>query len=147
MPTQSKAKPAARHGGRRGGMCAPEPHAYSSTKAAGCQPIFAQGKAVGVVRGATFVKRVRASIHQLRKPPAWALDAQSLADAERAGAVRVQICDSENDTTYTASIADIRRRGFTVNRGYGLQIALPLELWAVTRPGEPVARQLALLGV
>lgn len=110
-------------------------------------PIRAQGHIVGYVQGDAFCKTVRASIHRLRVPPAWAVDLQSLDDAEAAGAVRVEIRDAEGGLTYTADIATIRKRGFRVNRGYGEQLALPLDAWAVTRPGEPVARQPCLFGV
>ncbi len=108
-------------------------------------PIHAwNGKVVGRISGDTFHKVVRGSVHQLRRPPAWALDVQSLADAERLGARSVQITDAETGIVYTAPIALIRAKGFVFDRGHGRQIALPLAEWQVHRPGEPVAQQLPL---
>ena len=112
------------------------PHAHSTPK-----PIYAQGRCVGEVRGDTFYKTVRGSVHMLRKPRAWAFDWRSLADAERSGARLVEIHDSETGNTYRASVETIRAHGFVFNRGAGRQIALPLDRWAVAHPGEPVAVQ------
>jgi hypothetical protein len=99
---------------------------------------------VGHVEGAVFRKTVRGSVHMLRRPPAWALDLQSLADAEAAGATAVEIHDRETGLTYWATIASIRRYGFPLNRGHGAQVGLVLERWQVRRRGEPVAEQLSL---
>ena len=106
--------------------------------------IYAQGRCVGEVRGDTFYKTVRGSKHMLRKPRAWAIDMQSLADAEALGAVRVEITDRESDSVYRASIAEIRRLGFVFDRGAGPQVALPLNCWTVAHPAEPVAEQVPL---
>ena len=148
--TRSKAKPAVAGGGldTNGGAGAPaRPHYSTDGAPRQPVPIRVAGRVVGVVDGDTFTKRVRGSIHQLRTPRAWCLDLRSLDDAEAAGAVRVEIHDVESGCVYRADIALIRRRGFRVSRGFGVQVALPLELWAVTRPGQPAARQLSLAGV
>lgn len=111
------------------------------------KPVKAQGRIVGRVREGVFYKTVQASKHMWRNPPAWALDVQSLLDAERAGARLVDIHDSEAGAHYRASIDEVRRRGFVFDCGHGCQVALPLELWAVTRPGQERAEQLALFEV
>ncbi len=103
--------------------------------------VTAGGRIVGRVVGERFVKRCRASIHQLKTPPGWALDSQSLTDAESYGARVVEIHDTETSITYAATIERIRNKGFAFNRGFGQQICLPLQHWVVEHPG---ARQLAL---
>ncbi len=108
--------------------------------------VYAQGRVVGQVRGATFCKMVSASRHMLRKPPAWALDLQSLCDAERMGARWVELFDRDTGGRYRASVELVRRHGFVFDRGHGRQIGLPLDRWTVTRPGEPRAEQLTLFG-
>lgn len=108
--------------------------------------VYAQGRVVGQVRGGIFHKTVRASIHMLRRPPAWALDVGSLLEAERLGAKSVQVHDTESGCTYAASVELIHRKGFTFDRGHGRQIALSLDLWTVTRPGQAQAEQLSLFG-
>ena len=106
--------------------------------------IYAQGRQVGEVRDGVFRKTVRGSVHMLRKPRAWAIDMQSLADAEALGAVRVEITDRETGNVYRASIGELRRYGFIFDRGAGRQVALPLNCWTVAHPAEPVAEQLCL---
>jgi hypothetical protein len=98
---------------------------------------------VGEVRGDTFYKRLRASAHFLRVPPAIGFDVSTLDDAERAGARFVQVSDGESGRVYRSSIATIRAKGFRVARGHGEQIALALDAW--TRDGEPLAAQLSFL--
>jgi hypothetical protein len=98
---------------------------------------------VGHVRGDTFYKRLRASAHFLRVPPAIAFDVSTLDDAERAGARFVHVTDGESGRVYRSSIATIRANGFRVARGFGEQIALALDDF--TRDDEPLATQLNFL--
>ncbi|MBN2099871.1 MAG: hypothetical protein JW753_09795 [Dehalococcoidia bacterium] len=106
--------------------------------------IRVNGKIVGEVRGNKFVKRLRASKHMLREPKGWAVDVQSLDDAEWLGARDVEIEDTETGAVYTASIERIRSKGFVINRGFGRQICLCLQSWSVRHPGEPQQLTLAL---
>ena len=106
--------------------------------------IYAGLKIVGQVRGQAFTKSVKASVHMLRRPAAWALDIQSLRDAEALGAQTVQLHDKDTDQVYSSTIAQIWRHGFTFDRGHGQQIGLPLAYWQVHRDG---VRQLSLFGV
>jgi hypothetical protein len=109
-------------------------------------PVRAGGRIVGSVIDGKFCKRVRGSKHMLREPRGWAIDVQSLTDAERLGAREVEIHDSESDVIYTASVERIRSKGLKFDRGFGQQVCLPLQSWAVHPLGEP--RQLSLaLGV
>lgn len=107
--------------------------------------IWANGLAVGAVLDGVLVKRVQASKHFLRKPPAICLDLQSLADAQKAGARRVAITDTESGKTYRSDIATIRKHGKTLDRGHGQQVALALSKWMVDDP-QVTHRQLTLFG-
>lgn len=109
-------------------------------------PIYAAGKVVGKVRGDTFYKTVRGSIHFLRSPRAIAFDVSTLTQAEQAKATWVQVHDIETHIIYRAPLAHILKVGIKVNRGYGPQIALVMEAWITTRPGDPIAAQLSLFG-
>ncbi len=62
-------------------------HPNSSTESIA---ISADGRIVGEVRGTTFTKRIRGSLHLLRQPPAIALSVSVLAQAERAGRERLK---------------------------------------------------------
>ncbi len=107
-----------------------------------CTPVWAAGKVVGTVENSMFRKRLRGSKHLLRTPRGWALDVQSLHDAEEMGATSVEITDQESGKVYTSSIPQIRTKGVQFDRGFGLQIVLPLHFWAV---GQREGRQLRLL--
>lgn len=92
-------------------------------------PIYVGARVVGEVRGDTFHKRISASKHFLQRPPAIAFDLSTLHDAQRAGAVYVQVLDTDTPRTYAQTIDTIFQRGFQFNRGHGEQIALPLSVW------------------
>ena len=97
---------------------------------------------VGVVIGREFVKYARASAHFLYRPPAIALDIESLNDAQSAGADIVKIIDKESGKVYRALISTIHAKGFPVDRGYGKQIALLLSYWS--REDEQLGEQMKL---
>lgn len=92
-----------------------------------------QDPAHGKLSGDVWTKSTRASVHQLRAPRAWCLDAGDLAAAERAGVRLVHIHDMEQLRHYWATLETIHRRGFPVNRGHGEQWALILADWSPTR--------------
>ena len=103
---------------------------------------------IGTVRGQWFEKTIQGSKHFLRAPTsAIAFDLATLEDAERAGAVHVAITDSDTRHVYRQRIETIRRYGFSVVRGFGRQIALPLTGYAIDGrapelpPGEPVTNK------
>jgi hypothetical protein len=110
---------------------------------------------VGYVRSGRFHKTICGSRHFLQRPYALGFDVSTLDQAQAAGAFIVVVLDSETGKTYTASIDDIRRRGFVVQRGYGRQIALPLSAYSVSGDepkslvaikAEPKHLQLGLFG-
>ncbi|MBX5493593.1 MAG: hypothetical protein IRZ14_20790 [Chloroflexi bacterium] len=79
--------------------------------------------------------------HLLRQPPAWAFDADLLDALARAGVQRV--CISTARATYTAPLAEFfASTALLLDRGHGVQRAVPLGLWRVQPRGGP--RQLGL---
>jgi hypothetical protein len=125
-------------------------------------PVTVQGRVSGFYMERTheYYRKVEGSRHFLRKPAAITNDVAALAEAERLGADRVRIVDSETGIEYTCAIAVIRDYGFSVDRGYGQQIALSFAYWIKTSPDgtvtpptlpkqpqpqtQPVAQQCAL---
>lgn len=97
-----------------------------------------------MVRDGVLRKRVRGSVHFLRRPPAIAWDTVALEQARALGATRCEVRDVETGVVYVAPLDALDRYGFDLDRGHGLQRALPLDRWTVTEPGEPQAVQLAL---
>ena len=92
-------------------------------------------KVVGHVRHGVFSKSIVGSKHLLREPRAIAFDVSSLEDAQNAGAQMVRVRDTETEITYQTAISTIWKRGFQFDRGWGEQIALPLDKWS--QPGQP----------
>ena len=102
-------------------------------------PIYVRGRSapIGYVTGSVFRKTIRGSVHILHSPRAIAFDRSTIVDAENAGALTVEVTDSDTGNTYRATIADIWRHSFDVRRGFGDQIAYALTRWSVN--GAPVA--------
>jgi len=94
-----------------------------------------QGKPVARQIGNTLFKRVRASVHQLRQPPSWAIDERILQEAIKNGVKMVKIFDVETRKIYKTPVDSFAKFGIKLNRGFGLQIALPLNYWIVNIPG------------
>ena len=109
-------------------------------------PIYrADGRAVvGRVEGDTFYKSARSTVHMLRQPRAWAADVDTLDQARAAGATWVEVYDRDTGRVYRAALADFYRRGVTVDRGHGAQLALPVSFWDVTGGRASTARPGAL---
>lgn len=120
-------------------------HAHHSTDGAQVQAVRAgaTGRVCAAIEGHVLRKTVRRSLHFLRKPPGIAFDVRILEEARAAGVLAVLVVESEQAHIYTASLGDFERWGVPLNRGYGAQLALPLEHWQVRRPGDAV--QLSLL--
>ena len=116
---------------------------YNTTRR-GVEVRRADGRIVGQLDGDILRKSARRE-HMLQRPPAWAWDTAILEAAENAGARFTEVeCEG---LIYRAALADFRRYGFPVNRGYGSQRGLPLSFWHVRRVGEqPAAVQLDLFG-
>ncbi|MCL6476468.1 MAG: hypothetical protein K6U75_15615 [Firmicutes bacterium] len=95
------------------------------------------GKASGcVVLDGILHRVVQASKHQLRRPPAWAFEENILREAERQGATLVQVVDTDTGQTYTASLSRFWTHGVRLDRGYGVQVALPLNQWHREDPAQ-----------
>ena len=104
-------------------------------------PVYHGGRLIGTIR--------RGELQQTRRPDAFlrwgiAFDLAVLAEAERAGADRVRVRNSETGEIYTASIAAIRKLGKPINHGYGQQIALAYGHWNCNEPVTPHPTQASL---
>jgi hypothetical protein len=133
-PIKMTPRPAYQGAGRqavdgRGPVC---PH-FSPLPRGGQALRLPDGRAVAKLVGDVLVARRRGSLHRLRRPPAWALDTHILAEAERLGARWVVIEDTESGQEHWAHLTTLRRHGFSIDRGHGRQVALPLNWWRPTR--------------
>lgn len=105
-------------------------------------PITIRGRISGfyMERTREYYRRVEGSKHFLRKPPSITNDLGALAEAERLGADRVRIVDSETRIEYLCAIAVIREHGFYLNRGHNKQLALPLAYWIKCAPDGTITQ-------
>jgi len=119
------------------------PHVYFSTAAP-----RVQGKRFRHARldGKVLCKKARASQHQLRVPPAWAHDEPELRAARAQGAEWLAIEDTESTRVFWGRLADFFAHGFIVNRGHGVQRALPIKFFQRLAPGETPVVQASLPG-
>ena len=96
----------------------------------------ASGRVVASVdRAGTLSKRVSGARHMLRKPPAWCFDVVVLEQAAAVGCWRLEVTDTDTDKIYTCTLAEFRAGAFELNRGFGAQLALPLERWHTAADG------------
>jgi len=89
-----------------------------------------------VLEDGILKRRASAQRHQLRYPPAWAFEEQILREAERQGVTLVQVHDTDTGQTYTAPLSRFWTHGVRVERGYGVQVALPLNQWHREDPAQ-----------
>ena len=98
--------------------------------------------------GRVWRKRVRKSAHLLNTPTGWAVDVFDLKRAEKLGAVRLDLHETEQDVIYSCALATLREYGRPIDRGCGKQILLMLGYWTTrdTDDPAPTAHQLGFGG-
>ncbi|MBX3119122.1 MAG: hypothetical protein KF784_08665 [Fimbriimonadaceae bacterium] len=74
-------------------------------------------------------KRISVERHQLRTPPAFAMDVSALNEAQKLGVKYHQLQDRETGQYFVAWHHDFIKHGFPVNRGFNPQTALGLAWW------------------
>lgn len=101
--------------------------------------IRANGRIVGQVIDGVFVKDVSSSKHFLRTPEAIAYSLDTLHAAEAAGAVWLDVLDTDTGTHYRASLAMMWDKGRNFDYGFGSQRYLCLSFWALARDPQSTA--------
>ena len=116
-------------------------HIHSSTKHK--RLVKVGEKIIGHIDGNRFVKQVSGSRHMLRRPPAWAIDAEAYDSEIRPNATEIVVLDKETGLEYHCSVETFDRLKGGLDRGFGRQYMLTLNHWVVRVNGH---RQLGLLG-
>ncbi len=101
------------------------------------RPLLAQGRQVGVIEKGVIRKKVDAQRHQLRVPPAWALDAESFEVAVLQGVTAIELIDDREGVVWTSTVENFIEKGGQLDRGYGRQYYLPLEFWEKHDVSDP----------
>ena len=95
-----------------------------------------KGQVIGCVVGNTLHKGVQGSKHFLHTPPAIALDAKAVQQAQDMGVDVVDVVDTETKILYSTTIDILWKRGIRINRGHSKQIALPFKWWTEDNPAQ-----------
>ena len=100
------------------------------------QPIKSgDGRVIGYIRGKCFFRYAWSSRHMLKVPRGWAQDESIIKILELAGVQIIEIVDSDSGLVFIAPLSEFREHGVIIDRGFGRQLALPLQYWQ-TRPGQ-----------
>lgn len=95
-----------------------------------------------VLDGNVLRKNVEGSRHMLRKPRGWAIQEEVFNyHYAQHDVARVVIADTETGVAYSAEMETIARVAIEIERGYGLQYAVPLPYWK-TEQGETLQMRL-----
>lgn len=103
----------------------------------------ARDKVIGYLQGHAFLKPVIGSKHRLRRPPAWAIDAEAFDREVKPNATEFVIIDKETGLEYYCAVGAFDRLKGELDRGFGRQYFLTLGHWEVRNNGH---RQLNLWG-
>jgi hypothetical protein len=95
-----------------------------------------RGKVIGVIEGNTFTKSVHGSKHQVRSPPAWAIDADIFDNEIQPNCTQILIVDRETNKRYRTSVDTFDNKKKEIERGYGKQYLLTLNHWNIEIDGE-----------
>ena len=106
-------------------------------------PVKVQGKVIGYLKGHVFFKSVMGSKHRLRRPPAWALDAETFDEEIKPNATEFIVIDKETGLEYHCLVGNFDRLKGELDRGFGRQYFLTLGHWEGRNNGH---RQLNLWG-
>lgn len=87
------------------------------------------GRAVATFDGVDVVKTVDQARHQLKHPPAWAFDEIILSQAREFGARHFVIKTRDTRRTYTVGVETFGENCRSFDRGFGVQVFLPLSFW------------------
>lgn len=107
-------------------------------------PVRVADRIVGYLEGDSFHKSVKASIHQLRTPPAWCVSKDAFYQQILPNAKTLIIEDKESGLTYKCPASKFADNCFEVKRGgFEPQLGLALKHWEVEGNGD---KQLSLWG-
>jgi len=99
--------------------------------------IMIKNKVVGIVVNDCFFKKVNGSKHFLRTPPAIAFDKSTITTAIKYGAKSIRVLDKDTEIVYEADMDYFNEFNFSINRGFGHQVALMLDNWTIDKPKYP----------
>ena len=102
------------------------------------------GRVIGSIEGNRFIKRVKASLHQLRNPKAWCISKEPFIEQILPSTEYIVIEDEESGKEYTCSTELFAKNSFEICRGnFEPQLACPTSFFQTKGNGN---EQLSLWG-
>jgi len=92
-------------------------------------PVRAKNRTIGFIENGCFLKPVVGSKHQLREPPAWAIDAEAFEEWVKPNAREIIVTDTEAKLRYRVSVETFDQLKQEMDRGFGRQYFLTLNYW------------------
>lgn len=96
------------------------------------------GKIIGDIENYVFTKRVRGSVHMLRVPPGWGIDAEAFVKSVLPLTDKIRIEDVENGSVYEIATRVFDDKKFRLKRKFGIQFVVTLNYWHEIRKGQKV---------
>lgn len=90
-----------------------------------------QGRMVGTIEDRIFRKEVHGHTHMLRKPMAWAIDADIFDLVIAPNCYSIHIIDRDTATKYICDVETFKEKGQKLNRSFGEQYYLEIIHWTV----------------
>ena len=103
------------------------------------RPVKVGNKIIGYQEDNQFKKYVKGSKHQLRQPPAWAIDAHAFDTEIKPLSKIFTVKDTETGQEYYCSIETFDRLKGVIDRGFGRQYFLTLNHWKVNGNGQQLS--------
>lgn len=92
------------------------------------------GKTAGFIKGKVFFKKVKASIHQLRTPAGYAIDAKIYDSLYNLGIEQIRLYETEQGVVYASTLNNFQIHRVPIERHtYGKQWVLALKFWTQER--------------
>ena len=92
-------------------------------------PVRVKNRTIGFIENGCFLKPVVGSKHQLREPPAWAIDAEAFDEWVKPNAREIIVTDTEAKIRYRVPVETFDRLKQELDRGFGRQYFLTLAHW------------------
>ena len=95
------------------------------------QAVYCGSTIIGKIEGGAFTKPVSGSKHMLKRPPAWAIQADTY-DSQVKGKVKyIVIWDKDTGRRYKTSAEIFDKHKGVLDRGFGKQYFLTMNHWTV----------------
>lgn len=109
-------------------------------------PLYLDGKVVDTVTDNLVLQKHIRPEHFLRSPPGICFAIEILERAVNEGVKSINVICKPKGLIYRCDLTIFMRSSFIIDRGFGVQRALPLKYWRISKIGSPQPMQLSFSG-